>query len=676
MISGVVAAEQGGQVAWFAELHGVRNVWIKDGPSTLARQVTHYTEDDGQELTQLRFSADGARLIYVRGGDAEANWPAEGGLAPNPNSSPQQPAITIWSTDASGAGDPIALAEGNVPTPSPRGDLAFLKGGQVWITKVDGSSKPRRLFFDRGHDRSLVWSPDGARLAFVSDRTDHAFIGIYRDEKTPLLYLAPSTSSDDQPRWSPDGHRIAFARSLGTSGPPAPLMRETPQPWSIWTADTSSGQGMQVWSSPDTLWGSYPDLEGGPKLQWVTGDRLVFLANLDGWPHLYSIPEKGGKPLLLTPGAFGVDDLTQSPDHRTLVYSANTGTLAGDEDRHHLFRVSVDRGDVVALTRGTSLETAPTFLSDGRVAFLAAGPTTPPELDVFADDGAGRTRLGDLQASRFPREGLVQPQLVRFRAPDGQMIEGQLFQRAGGAAAKPGIVFVHGGPQRQLLLGWPATRVYSNHFALNQFLAAQGFVVLSINYRRSMGYGYDFAHPANGGPPGVSEMVGAVEYQDVLAAGRLLAKTPGVDGNRIGIWGSSYGGYLTALALARNSDLFKAGADIYGVSDASSFMALTLDDPNRRFEKGDREEAMKSAWLSSPASAVANWRSPVLLVHGDDDRNVPFQQTIDLAERLRVQHVPTEQIVIPDEVHDFRRYASWLKVDEAVAKFLADHLQL
>jgi dipeptidyl aminopeptidase/acylaminoacyl peptidase len=203
-------------------------------------------------------------------------------------------------------------------------------------------------------------------------------------------------------------------------------------------------------------------------------------------------------------------------------------------------------------------------------------------------------------------------------------------------------------------------------------LASRGFVVLSVNYRLGIGYGHDFNFPARWGPTGASE------YQDVVAGARFLQKDSNVAPSRIGIWGGSYGGYLTALALARNSDIFKAGVDFHGVHDWS----LDIDNPvwgftqPKRYQQYDTKALMRTAWLSSPDSAIATWKSPVLLIQGDDDRNVEFHQMVDLVERLRLARVPFEQIVIPNEIHGFLRYASWLEADTATADYLARKLSV
>jgi dipeptidyl aminopeptidase/acylaminoacyl peptidase len=663
----LAAAERADVIAWVCNVDGVRNVWVARGPAFTPLQVTRFTDDDGQEITQLTFSPDGTRLVFVLGGDHDANWPAEGGLSPDPASSPEQPATSIWAVPLSG-GTPEKIAEGDSPAISSRGQLVYTKDDHLWSVPPGG--KPERLFFDRGKDSEPRWSPDGSRLAFVSDRGDHSFIGIFSSKNAPLVYLAPSTGKDGSPRWSPDGARVAFARRAGDGGPPEPILAQTPHVWSIWVASAGDGVGHAVWQSPNTLAGSYPDVEGEANLHWMA-DRIVFTAYLDDWPHLYSIPAAGGKAVLLTPGDFMVEHVTESRDRRFVIYDGNTGVKAGDDDRRHLFRVPIDHAGSVALTSGEGLEWTPVSAAGDRVAFVAAGVRQPPSIGIVDFDGAHRGALmAGTPAADFPLADLVVPKLVTFRAADGTRVEGQLFEstEAGSRAPKPGVIFLHGGPPRQMLLGWHYMEYYSNAYAVNQYLAAHGFVVLSVNYRLGIGYGRAFHQPEHAG------YAGASEYQDVVAGARFLQASPSVDGKRIGIWGGSYGGYLTALALARNSDIFKAGVDLHGVHDWTRLMDAWLGKPVTRFEKGDRAQATEVAWNSSPDAAVGGWKSPVLLIQGDDDRNVPFQQTIDLALRLEARNVHYEELVIPNEIHGFLRHASWLRVDEATANFLARSL--
>jgi dipeptidyl aminopeptidase/acylaminoacyl peptidase len=162
---------------------------------------------------------------------------------------------------------------------------------------------------------------------------------------------------------------------------------------------------------------------------------------------------------------------------------------------------------------------------------------------------------------------------------------------------------------------------------------------------------------------------------DVQAAAHWLRARPDVDPERIGIYGGSYGGYLTALALARNSDLFAAGVDIHGVHDRTSDLTRLSNIALRPEKPADLEQAIMVMWQSSPVADMATWKSPVLLIHGDDDRNVQVSQTVDLAQRLRAQGVRFEEMIIPDEIHDFLRYKTWIDVSRALTDYLIRELK-
>ena len=559
-----------------------------------------------------------------------------------------------------------------MPAPSPRGDVVvFEKGREIWTVPFDGSRPPSRLFFARGENTTPVWSPDGRILAFVTDRGAHSYIALYTSDAEPIRYLAPSTSLDSDPVWSPDGSKIVFVRQPGRGGATRSPLTPRPRPWAIWVADVKSGQARQVWQSAETLRGSYPDTEGEANLRWMAGDRIAFLSYQDGWPHLYSIPAAGGEAKLLTPGEFMAEYVSITPDRRFLVYNANTGADRDDGERRHIFKVAADGAAAPeALTTGTGAEWMPVVSSGGTLAFLGSEARKPPMTFVRALNGPAQPRAidADLLAPDFPSAQLVVPEPVTFKAPDGTTVHGQLFKATGGAGAtrRPAIVFVHGGPPRQMLLAWHYMFYYANAYGVNQYLASRGFTVLSVNYRLGIGYGYEFHQPADGGGRGASE------YQDVLAGAKYLQARADVDPKRVGIWGGSYGGYLTALALGRNSDVFAAGVDIHGVhtrvtppSDAVETAARIGDGLTTE----DVAKALQVAWQSSPDAYVATWRSPVLFIHGDDDRNVRVAETIELVQRLKARGAKYEEMIIPDEIHDFLLYRTWLRVDTATAEY-------
>lgn len=670
----LTSSAQGSRIAWAFDERGKRNVYVAQGPDFTPRKLTNYTNDDGQEITSLSISDDGNWVVFVRGGDHGSNWDDE--LPVNTTSAPVPPKVQIWSFPFAG-GEGKAIAEGDAPVISPKNNrgtlarIAFTKAGQVWVVPADGLSEAKALFNARGTNGSLEWSPDGSKLAFVCDRKDHAFIGVFTNDTAPISWLAPSFTIDKSPRWSPDGKRIVFVRTPGTGSEPDSILTQRHEPWAIWTADVTTGAASQIWQAPKTLMGSVPTTHGEFNLHWAANERIVFLSYQDGWPHLYSISSSGGTPLLLTPGSFMAEHITLSHDRKWLLFSGNTGPDKLDIDRRHVVRVPVDKAAMDVLTPGSGLEWTPVVTGDGTtVTMISATAQRPPLPTVMAfTNGTPKVIIQTLLPGNFPQNQLVTPRQVTFKAPDGMTVHGQLFEPTGGSterdpARKPALIYVHGGPPRQMLLGWHYSEYYSNSYALNQYLANQGFVVLSVNYRLGIGYGHAFHQPAKGGPTGASE------YQDVRAAAVWLAEQPQVDAAKIGIYGGSYGGYLTALALARDSKLFAAGVDIHGVHDWSAQRAgFSLNQTNRVEKIPDLDLAAKVVWESSPISSVRNWTSPVLIIHGDDDRNVQFSQSTDLVRRLDKQGVPMETLVIVDDTHHWMKHTNALKMSAATADF-------
>jgi dipeptidyl aminopeptidase/acylaminoacyl peptidase len=454
------------------------------------------------------------------------------------------------------------------------------------------------------------------------------------------------------------------------------LARNEPSPWEILIADVESEKVVTAVTSSKTPPDRILQNPGGIFFRFAADDHLVFTSYRDGFPHLYSIhhPGAGGKPVLLTPGSFMVEHTTLTPDGRFVIYNANAGPDRSDIDRRHLFKVPVNAATPTALTTGKGIEWGPVVTADGEtVAFLGSGPQQPPSPAVVPLAGGTPRSLGlERLPADFPTSGLVVPELVTFRASDGVEAYGQLFKPAGGEARKPAVVYVHGGGPRQMMLGWHNRWEYANDYGANQYLASRGFIVLSVDYRLSVGYGEAFQFPDNTGARGASE------YRDILAAGRYLQSRPDVDRARIGIWGASLGGYLTALALGRNSDVFAAGVDVHGVHDR--LQAVNTEQLARAIvgdgiSEADLRQTLKTAYESSPIAAVGTWKSPVLLIHGDADPTVNFHQTVDLKRRLLDKGVRVEELVLPDDVHDSLLWRNWTKTISAMARFFEQTLQ-
>lgn len=653
--SQLAAAKDGGRVAWVFNKRGVRNVWVADAPGFKARQVTQYTDDDGVEISSLRITPDGQTVIFARGSETNS-----AGEVADPTSSVQQPHQEVWAVDVETSrsrllGEMGCGHEGCEDIQiSPDALFAVWSARQqLWIAPISGATPAYRLTYARGNNARPKWSPDGKQIAFVSDRGDHSFIGIYSFGRDAVRFLAPSVDRDSFPRWSLDGRQIIFIRTPGLKLK-QPIIPMAPVPWALWVADVTTGDARKIWQSTTDENGSLPRLTADASLHFVLGNRIVFASEQNGWNHLYSIAVTGGAVVALTPGNFDVKDVSLSADKTSILYSSNQD----DADRRHIWRVPVTGGTPQSLTMSEGIEWEPIESGDGAYVFCLGSSATMPAMPYRIANKGLEIIARETLPSDFPSSELVPPKQVIFQSDDGVSIHGQLFVPRGRTAAGPAVIFLHGGPIRQMMLGFHPLGYYHKAYAENQYLASLGYVVLSVNYRRGIMYGRAFREAANAGWRGASE------YKDIVAAAKYLQSLPIVDPHKIGLWGGSYGGFLTALALARNSDLFAAGVDLHGVHDWSAFL--------RRPEfpaAPDAAEAAKLAFESSPDASIATWRSPVLLIQGDDDRNVAFNQTVDLAQRLREQHVPFEQLVFPDEIHSFLLWRSWIRAYSATADF-------
>jgi len=683
----IVAASEAERIAFSVYEAGVRSLWTATPPAWTPLRLFTSPADDGLTLGGLQLSADGSVAVYVLGGG-----PNQAGEIPNPTSHPDGGRLETWAVDTSGSGEPRLLAKGRGVL-SPAGDrIVFTRGKEVFEALVsppkeveegetrggadDEAPEATRLFSVRVGVGFLLPSPDGRRIAFVSERREHSLLGVFDRQERTVTWMAPSADRDYFPAFSPDSSRIAWVRYHGLK------MGErenylTGWPYGLWVADPATGEGREVWRT-EGAGGGFVHWYVDHPVVWAGDERLVFHSEHQGWHHLYSLavpgasasgseaPGGGGpasreEPRELTPGEGELEGSAVSPDGTTVYFAGNFG----DTHRRHLFRVPVVGGEPRILTPGEGIETDPIPLAGGRHLAFRGGDVRRPQAAEVVEiaGGAARHIYPRALPSSFPRQALREPELVRFTAPDGLPLNGELFHPPGAREGErhPAVIFLHGGPVRQMLLGYHYSGYYARAYAFNQYLASRGYLVLALNYRSGIGYGQDFRAVSGYGPEG------AREYQDVAAAGRWLAGRSDVDPAHIGLWGGSYGGYLTALALARNSDLFAAGVDLHGVHDwtwpGDHFpewtVAWNLVTPE------DQEVARRA----SPVANVEDWRSPVLLIHGDDDRNVFFVQTTDLRQRLRERGVPVELLVFPDEVHSFLVHRHWLEAYRAAEDF-------
>lgn len=649
--SDLTASPRGDVIAWAFDDQGRRNVWVAQSPDFKARPLTHFDQDDGLEISELAFNHDGTIVLFVRGQGAN-----RAGEFPNPTSNPDGTEQAVWAVKV-GGGEAWKIGPGSDPVPSPSENrVVFAMQGALFSSSLEPAAKVEPLFKARGSCESYSFAPDGSKVAFCSVRGDHSLVGLYDLKATSILWVSPSVDRDFYPQFSPDGKQLAFFRFPGG---PTSFWDDEGSAYSIMVADTVSGTAREVWRCPNPT-GGFAQANFAQPLTWAAAGRIVFDSEHEGWMHLYSLNAIDGRIECLTPGAFEVEDACLTADRASLIYNSNED----DVDRRHLWSVPVTGGTPKILTPGQGIEWSPRPMAGGqRVAFLCSTASQPAAAAVISLQGKDRQLVApELIPVVFPTQNLVDPLPVVFKAPDGLDIHAQLFASKAPKSGerRPAVIFMHGGPIRQMLLGWHYMYYYHNTYGFNQYLASRGYVVLSVNYRLGIGYGRAFREAAKGGPRGASE------YQDIVAAARYLQGRPDVDPARIGLWGGSYGGYLTALGLARDSALFACGVDLHGVHDWSAYFR-SFADPLSRLRN---EEAQRQAYSASPVASVDFWASPVLFMHGDDDRNVDFSQTTDMVQRLRLlgqAHI--ELIVLPDEIHDFLLHKNWLRVYHAAVDF-------
>ncbi len=709
------AARKADRVAWKTYERGMRNVYTAAAPAWTPVKLTSFNEDNGVDISNIALSDDGAVVVFVRGSATNSrDWVA------NPSHDPDGPERAIWAVRTSG-GPAWKVAVGFNPALSPDGKaVLYVKDGQIYrapitpakpATAVDKGDKP--FITAWGRQFSPQWSPDGKKIAWVSDREDHAFIAVYDVASRKMGYLDPSVDCDGSPVWTDDSRQIVFTRRPGKAfgameGMNAPttdvssmsrvytwqqaMQRQRNGGWgapcggggfgggggggrgapgganaqgagrpgffssafqggytlSLMVADVSTRIAREVWhNQPGDR--TFATLSG---MRYAAG-HVVFPATVpnDDWDRWFSInlanPAKDPQLLTTTDGLIeGAGSVELSADGKTMYYCTN----AEEIESRHIWSVPVAGGTPQQVTTGEGFETSPVALHSGKaLAVLYFDWNTPASVGIVASGRSTAKTVFPVLGKSFPRDAHVKPQVVWTKAPDGMAISNQLFLpkdlKAG--EKRPTMIFVHGGPMRQMLAGYHYMEFYHWAYAYNQWLAAQGYIVMSINYRSGIGYGNKFRNAPN------TYWRGNAEYQDVVAGAMYLRSRDDVDASRLGIWGLSYGGLLTSEALARNSDLFVAGVDYAGVH-----------------QYGTSLDTAAVTFKSSAVSAIDGWKSPVLLVHGDDDRNVEFSQTVGLVQLLRARNVYHELIVIPDDLHESMLHKNWVDTWERTDQFL------
>lgn len=637
--------------------------WI-DGSKLFAATLPEFkprvlaVSEDGSNIHRAYASPDGEWLYFLRAGTrpAFAPYPAEDGRE-------------LWRVSVL-EGKAERLARGaDVPSDTP----VFAPDGRTFVT-AEGAML-YRYSFESGVLRkrpllqndpqhyaatrltSMVFSPDGSKLAFVSWRkAGQSYVTILDLATGAYRYVHPGIFRDVSPAWSPDGLELVFVRSPGNW---AREYRFAPSkqgaPWSLLVVDATNGKVRTLWRA-DAGAGSvfYPFassswMEGAieqTQLSWTLSGQILFPWEKTGWLSLYAVPAAGGTARQLTPGSGEITMPMLSGDGRSVVYATNIEDIA----RLHVWRVAVNGGEPQRITTGTGVEHSPKFIADGSIAYIGNVNGRMPNIrKVLLPNGRSIALTSDTkEQARHLRvwDQFVDQEVIAVKAADG-VVSNHLVMTPRGKApvgGYPVIVASKGGPNGRVS---PGNGAYT---ALGQYAVSQGYIFVDINYRGCYGFGLDYRLPEGRGATGGSEV------NDLEALAHYLRGRSDVDARRIGIMGGSYGGHIVGLALSRLPQYYAAGAHLSGVSDWVIEMKLDQLEgwpsaPPEFIRLSERIQIEDLAYESSPPARIAAWRAPTLFTMGELDTSGHMQSIIDLGYRLMEQGTYVEFSIAPEAGH-------------------------
>lgn len=664
----------GRRLAFVWDRAGTQNIWIIDTPAAAPSAPREATRFEAGSVDNLFWTSDGRALYFVHDGDL---WrvAADGGAEPT----------AVWTTP---------LLENQV-APSPDGSrVAFVRGGSAGVPdwqRTEGDLWVRSLA--DGRETQLTqgigvvggpsWSPDGVHIAFAfskatprSEAPDYSggkvvYTRVDHGPSTPAFVPAAGgkvASLPDSPGWdaSPvwlDKQRLVYQR-----------LAEDNKTREMIVADVPTGSTRVLYREVDPKFWSLSfvaaDIAASPDGRW-----LAFVSDKDGWDHLYVVPTAGGEAIQVTRGRFEVRNVSWSPDSRKVVFDRSLEEAPGVR---HLAAASIGGSGsgappVTPLTSGRGTNIAAAWAPDGKsLVFQHTDPQTSPELfvlDAAAGKPAAGTRLTQSMPAGLDRAALVEPQMVKYKAPDGQEVPAYLFvpKNLDRSRRHPAVVWIHGDGINQNYDGWHVQRNYAVYYSFHQYLLQHGYVVLAPDYRGSIGYGRDWRQA-------VYFDVGGRDAEDAAASAGYLKTLPYVDAGRIGVWGLSYGGFFTLIAMADHPNDFRCGIDVAGTVDYK----MWYEDPGG---------AWVVARMGTPATQPAVYEKaavidrvhritkPLLILHGTADGNVPYIESVRLVDVMLKAGKDIDFMMYPGEFHYFQRGHVLRDAWRRASVFFDRHLQ-
>ena len=574
----------------------------------------------------------------------------------------------------------VAFVRGN-PTPSEgnqRGSDLIIR----WLS--DGTEST--VAHDDVSIRGIVWSPDGASVAYTGGSKI-----VHHDESPAYSGAKIIYRVSEYVRGQMYALRLAGGKPIPISKPgeygglawidPTHLVfdgeSEDFKKYFIYLADASSGSTRAIHEIDEEKFWSIPDWGEAGAQPWPSpnGKWIAFLSDQDGWDHIYVMAASGGDAVQITKGHFEAWRPAWSHDSTRIAFDANLEDHPGDR-AIGIASIGDDpaRATITYITTGPGTNIEPHWSEgDGRLVYQHTDTRNSADFfTIGTNTGAQPVRLTDSMPAGIDRSRFIEPQFVHYLGPDGQQVPGWLFvpKNLDRTKKHPAIIWIHGDGVNQNYDGWHVQRNYAVYYSFHQYLLQQGYVVFAPDYRGSIGYGRDWRN-------GVYMDVGGKDAKDAWMSANYLKTLHYVDSDRIGVWGLSYGGFFTLIAMTDQPKLFRAGVDVAGVVDYVMYYSDPYHGDWTASRIGTPQQNPQVYANASPISHIDRLERPLLVLHGTSDVNVPYLESVWLIDEAlkKGKGELLSYMMYPGEFHYFTRAHVLLDAWHRVDDFFAFHLQ-
>ncbi|HYL87039.1 MAG TPA: S9 family peptidase [Candidatus Angelobacter sp.] len=667
-------------------------VWSPDGK----RIVFTWDRADIRNLYVVNVDGSGkpvALTSFPEGGVSGAFWSEDGDSVYFSHKG------DLWKVAVSGGAPKPAWSKpehagGFVPAPDSR-RVAFARGntgegegaqkGSDLIIRWLSDGAESTLAHDDVSIRGIIWSPEGKSLAYTggSKIIHHDESPAYSGAK--LIYRVSEYVPGQIYALKLNGGRPVAVGTPGEYGGLAWIdenrlvfdgQSKDFKKYFIYSADATTGATKAIHEVDEEKFWSIPDWGEAGAQPWPSpnGKWIAFLSDQDGWDHLYVMPSSGGEAVQITKGHFEAWRPAWSHDSTRIAFDANTVEDPGVRVIG-IATIGDDPGQakIAYVTPGTGTNIEPHW-SEGDARLVYQHTDTQNSADLYAvasHEDAKSIRLTDSMPAEIDHSKFVEPQFVHYPGPDGQQVPAWLFvpKNLDKTKKHPAILWIHGDGVNQNYNGWHVQRNYAVYYSIHQYFLQKGYIVLAPDYRGSIGYGRDWR-------TGVHMDVGGKDAKDAWMGGNYLKTLPYVDADHIGVWGLSYGGFFTLIAMTDQPKLFTAGVDVAGVVDYVMYYSDPYHGDWTESRIGTPEQHPDVYANASPISHIDRLERPLLVLHGTADVNVPFLESVWLMDEALKKHKGdlVSFMIYPGEFHYFSREHvlrdAWHRVDNFFDKYL------